>query len=234
MKVGNSWAMNAAKARPLRVALVDADPHAHAVFRRTTRELLADWASDIYLDPGEALLQAPSAKPTVLLVDVWAPGYRGLDCLGKLRMGLRDVRVVVYAKRSDQDAIVLPLAAGACGCLVKPAEPEHLAHVVRQVSQGWMSFCPVAERALIEFLHEQVLARTGHGLTARELEIARLLNQGARRKDIGLQLGIETATVRAHLSAIFWKLGIHSRKQLPDKLASGLEPPLQKEGCGKS
>jgi DNA-binding NarL/FixJ family response regulator len=102
------------------------------------------------------------------------------------------------------------LAAGAQGYLLKDAEPEELSRAIRSLMRGGAALEPkVAARLLGQFSDEDPREE----LSARELEVLKLLATGGSNKAIGLQLGLSENTVKTHISHIFAKLDVQSRAE---------------------
>jgi DNA-binding NarL/FixJ family response regulator len=101
------------------------------------------------------------------------------------------------------------LQAGARGILRRTAEPETMLKCLLAVTSGstWM------EDGIFETADNALEPRRSR-LTAREHQIAELVEQGLRNRDIGRTLGIQTGTVKIHLKHIFEKTGVHGRYSL--------------------
>lgn len=179
-------------------------------------------------DGEEAVALAHRLGPDVVVLDLHMPGSSGLDALRGLARTCPDVQAVVLTV-SDADADVLEaLAAGACGYLLKDTRADHLANSIRQAAEGHMVLSGEIARALMAHVRTnadtvarlddsrkaELSERDGHGtLTPREIEVLRLISEGADNTAIGLALSISPHTVKQYVTNIFEKLGVRSRVQ---------------------
>lgn len=206
----------------LRVVIADD----HHLFREGLRGMLEAGGMEVVgeaSDGEEAVAQARRLSPHVVVLDLHMPGYTGLDALRDLAHGGPEVQVVVLTV-SDADADVLDaLAAGACGYLLKDTRADRLADSIRQAAEGHMVLSGEIARALMTHVRS---ARSDDGqdvepsetedlqsLTPREVEVLRLISEGADNTAIGLELSISPHTVKQYVTNIFEKLGVRSRVQ---------------------
>jgi DNA-binding NarL/FixJ family response regulator len=123
------------------------------------------------------------------------------------------VRVVILAGELDEDGLLEAVRLGVRGVVLKEAGPEALVRCVRAVQAGgqWLDH-QVTSRALERLLARESDRQRGAGvLTPREAELARLVGEGLRNKEIAARLGISEGTVKIHLHRIYDKLGVSSR-----------------------
>jgi DNA-binding NarL/FixJ family response regulator len=161
--------------------------------------------------------------PDVLLLDLDLLGVGGIGDGPIIRAFSRDTKVVLLSGCPDEREGIRVLKAGARGYCNKSIEPQRLRKIVDRVHEGeiW------AERKLIPRLLDEYASHPDyrpHGLpkpdgrlsllTPREREIAFLIGAGASNKEIARRLGVGEGTVKAHLTAIFRKLGFSDRLQL--------------------
>lgn len=194
----------------LRVMVVDDE----RLFAELMRVALAN-AEDIEVagvvhDVATAIAQAPELRPAVVLSDYHLPDGTGADVARALRRSLPDVSVLVLT--GDPSAVVLADVArsGAVGHLTKARGLDEVVSAVRAAAGGEILFAPSELQRLL--LTEHQSDRTlEEPLTARELEVLRLLAGGTSTAASSELLGISPATLRAHVQAILRKLGAHSR-----------------------
>ncbi len=178
-------------------------------------------------DGGAPLASAPrAAGPDILIVDSRMKGALAL-CAEIKRMG---VPAVVFVAAPDDDTWASEaLGAGACGILAKTAGPEDLVKAVRAVHEGqiwarrhvmaaWMKHLAGARGPRFD---ETLLER---GLSEREREVFRHAAAGLSNKELAHRLAISQATVKAHLTHIFQKLGLRGRVELAAAY-HGILPP---------
>lgn len=161
----------------------------------------------------EALRLGAELHPDVILLDLRIEGLDGLEVLKKIKADHPDIRVLILSVHDEQSYVGQAVVAGADGYLLKTVSTEELVDGVRRVMAGEAVLHPAVARTV---LSEMTHLASGGGpaeLSARELEIVKLLAQGLSNKQIAvrLQLGIET--IKTHISSILSKLGAVDRTQ---------------------
>jgi DNA-binding NarL/FixJ family response regulator len=164
----------------------------------------------------DAIAVARTGRVDVLLLDVKMPGLSGIDVLRTLAADPpRCATVLLTAAVSDADAVEA-LRLGARGILLKESSPDTLLECVRRVARGesWIDNETVT-RALENVTRLEARgADPARALTARELDIVRMIAQGLRNKAIAERLSISEGTVKIHLHNIYEKLGLDGRLEL--------------------
>lgn len=158
------------------------------------------------------------ASPHILLGDARMQAALGL--CAELRQDPRCPRIILLGAEADEEWAVRALVAGARGILTKSAGAEQLIKAIRVVHEGQIW----ANKKVVARLVEQVALLSGatrgeralraERLSRREQEIGRLAADGLSNREIAGQLTISQATVKAHLTRIFRKLGVRDRTQL--------------------
>jgi DNA-binding NarL/FixJ family response regulator len=164
----------------------------------------------------DAIAVARSGNVDVLLLDVKMPGLSGIDVLRGLAADPpRCATVLLTASVSDADAVEA-LRLGARGIVLKESSPDTLLACVRHVSTGesWIDGETVARALETITRREARAADPARTLTARELDIVRMIAQGLRNKAIAERLSISEGTVKIHLHNIYEKLGLDGRLEL--------------------
>jgi len=147
-------------------------------------------------------------------MDLVMPGMDGVEATRRLVADQPQVQVVVLTSFSDQERILAALDAGAVGYLLKDVDPAELVRGVRAAARGESPLHPKAARSLLSSRTENRPAeRTNVELTPREAEVLNLLRQGLANKQIARALGISQATVKAHLTSVFQRIGVTDRVQ---------------------
>jgi len=145
-------------------------------------------------------------QPSLLLVDKGFGASNVIDWMRLLSAGDKPTAVIVWGTLMSEAEALRFLQAGAAGVIRKTASLQNLAECIRAVSAGgnWMES---------DVLRESLLpVRTGRSsLTPREVQVMELVERGFKNKDIGINLGIRTGTVKIHLKHIFEKTGIRGR-----------------------
>lgn len=145
----------------------------------------------------------------VVLLDLRLPEFSGVEVMRQIRALALPVRFLVLTTY-DTDAYLGPaLAAGANGYLLKDAMPDELLRAVRALAQGGGALEPgVAARLL-----ERVSENGSEALSARELDVLKLLVGGAGNKAIAVRLTLSENTVKYHVGNILSKLNVQSRSE---------------------
>lgn len=158
----------------------------------------------------EAVALCRELEPDVLLLDLSMPDLDGIEVTDQLRETAPGTRVVVFTSFSDRERIVRALDAGAIGYLLKDAEPEEILAAIRAAARGES---PIAPRAAAELLAHRKTRPSAVELTAREVEVLRLVVEGLANKQIARRLGISEKTVKGHLTNLFQRIGVADRTQ---------------------
>jgi DNA-binding NarL/FixJ family response regulator len=162
---------------------------------------------------GEAADGASAAElvarlhPDVVLMDLSMPGVDGVEATRRVRASSPGTRVVVLTSFSDRDRVAAALAAGAVGYQLKDCDPADLVAAVRSAAQGHAPLDPRVAGALLPTASPAPAA----GLSARELDVLRLLARGLANKQIARELGIAERTVKVHVGHVFRHLGVGDR-----------------------
>jgi len=160
-------------------------------------------------DGAEAIRLAQEHRPDVILMDLRMPGMDGSEATRRLLEEDPATQVVILTSFSERDEILSALDAGAIGYLLKDAEPDEVIRGVRAAAHGES---PLAPKAARELLGSRSSAPASQ-LTDREREVLRLVTRGLSNKLIARELGISEKTVKAHLTAIFQRIGVADRVQ---------------------
>jgi DNA-binding NarL/FixJ family response regulator len=200
---------------PIRVLIVDD----HAVVREGLRAFLAlqDGLEIVgeAADGVQALQQARSHKPDVILMDLVMPRLDGVGAMRQLRRDLPECRVIVLTSFLDDDRLLPAIQAGAAGYLLKNAEPAQLARAVREAHAGRAIIDPTVAARLVHALADGSASNPTRQdeLTRREREVLELIAGGRSNKRIALELGISEKTVKTHVGHLLAKLGVSDRTQ---------------------
>lgn len=187
----------------------------HAIVREGVRRLLSVSVEATILEAQtgrEALSMFRAEKPEVVLLDLNLPGSGGLDLLRRLLIEDAKTRVLIFSMHTTPLYVARALQAGAKGYVSKSAGAEELVEAIRQVIAGGR----YVERELAADLALNVLGSNDSGkpLSARELDIMRLLAKGKGLSDIADALGISYKTVANTCTAIKQKLLVERTSDL--------------------
>jgi DNA-binding NarL/FixJ family response regulator len=166
----------------------------------------------------EAVALARRLQPDVVLMDIRMPRLDGLEATRRLLDGPTRTRVVMLTTFDLDEYVFDALTAGASGFLLKDAPPEQLIAAIQVVAGGEALLAPSITRRLIEEFVRRPPPRSGPpsqlaGLTARELDVLRLLARGLSNAEIAAELVLGEATVKTHVGNLLTKLGLRDRVQ---------------------
>ena len=170
-------------------------------------------------DGVEALEAARRLRPDVALLDVRMPRLDGLEVTRRLAgAGAVDpVRVVVVTTFDLDEYVHAALRGGACGFLLKDAGPVLLVEAVRAAAAGESLISPAVTVRLLRQLSPPA-PRPGRvpreALSARELDVVRLVARGLTNAEVGAELFISLGTVKAHLGSVQAKLEVRNRVEI--------------------
>jgi DNA-binding NarL/FixJ family response regulator len=162
-----------------------------------------------YADCESAIAALVEEQPDVMLMDIELPGMNGIEGTRTLRSLYSDLDVIMLTIREDDQAIFDSLCAGACGYLIKTTRPNKILSAIEEAAGGGAPMSSAVARMVIDSFR-RVQPTT---LTAREVQILRLLCEGKSYKAIAGELFISQGTVHTHLKNIYRKLEVHSKTE---------------------
>jgi DNA-binding NarL/FixJ family response regulator len=170
-----------------------------------------------------ALEQVVVLQPDVVLMDMRMPVMSGITATQLMCERYPSVKVLALSTFDDDQYIAEAIRAGAKGYLLKDMPFQELADAIRFIYRGYTQMAPGLMERLMAKTPESSAKQTEAGLsetagfadlTAREVEVMRLVGVGATNREIAQQLFISEGTVKSHLTSIFNRLSLKNRSQL--------------------
>ncbi len=187
----------------------------HPIVRQGLRQLL-EVLDDLNVvgeaeDGDAAIEQVSNLLPDVVLMDLVMPGMNGVEATRQIREISPHTQVVVLTSHHE-DALVFPaIKAGALSYLLKSSLPEEVIDAVRSAARHEAHLHPRIAKRLMEEISGD--APSLERLTARELEVLKLIAQGQDNRQIAASLVVSEKTVKTHVSNILSKLQLSDRTQ---------------------
>jgi DNA-binding NarL/FixJ family response regulator len=198
----------------IRILIVDD----HAVVRAGLR-MLIDAQDDLEAvgeagSARDAIFQARSLKPDVVLMDVVMPDQSGLEVLPRLLEEHPQVKVLVLSMQDEPQYVRQAFAAGANGYVLKEAADTEVVSAIREVAHGGNYVHPTLGARLVAADAAAARRAEEDPLSEREHEVLRLLALGHTNQEISKQLYISVRTAETHRAHIMQKLRLSSRADL--------------------
>jgi DNA-binding NarL/FixJ family response regulator len=202
----------------MRILIVDD----HALVRRGMNYVVKEGFPDAEVLEAESSAAAldvlhGGGAVDLALVDVRMPDLDGLELLRAIKAEWAEMPVIMISTYENAPYVKRALADGAAGYLLKDATPEDLSQAINVALSG--SGNVLSPRVIQNLFEDQETSVNGHGrrneysLTQREHDILALLAEGRSNREIAQRLYLSEKTVKAHLAAIFRKLGVTNRTQ---------------------
>lgn len=161
-----------------------------------------------------ALREIPVLHPQLAVMDINLPRMNGIECVGRLKLRVPSMLVLMLTVYEDDDSVFRALKAGASGYLVKRDAAEKLLSALQEVQQGGAPMSAHIARQVVQFFHRSGPPEVeSERLSPREQEILDLLVKGLILKEVADQLSIGLETVRTHVNHIYLKLHVRSRTE---------------------
>jgi DNA-binding NarL/FixJ family response regulator len=163
----------------------------------------------------DSMVAALDASPDtdLVLLDLTMPGVRGFSGLLFLRSGRPSTPVIVVSGNEERAVIRHCMEFGAAGFIPKSNSLDTMRAAIAQVLDGGRWTPPEFDPSSAPNRESSAMARRLASLTPQQIRVLMMLSQGLLNKQIAYELGVSEATVKAHVSAIFQKLGVESRTQ---------------------
>ena len=199
--------------KKIRVLIVDD----HEMVREGLRALLEDEPEMSVVgearDGVEAVAEAVSLRPDVILMDLVMPHMDGIEAIRGIRKASPSSRILVLTSFADPKHVQGAIQAGALGYLLKDLERAELSRAIRAAAKGEPTLHPEAQKQLLEQVSGPGGSASRPALTPRESDVLRLIAKGMSNKEIGSSLDLTEGTVKGYVSAVLEKLGVADRTQ---------------------
>jgi two-component system, NarL family, response regulator NreC len=202
------------KEKPTKILVVDD----HAVVRSGLCMLLdAEQDLEVVGEAGDmrnAVFEARSLKPDVILMDVVLPGASGIEATAAVLKEAPDAKVLVLSMQDDPRYVREAFSAGASGYVLKEAADAELVDAVREVAAGGRYVHPELGARLVSAEADERAKADADPLSEREREVLRLLALGHTNQEIAKMLYLSVRTVETHRAHIMQKLTLQTRAEL--------------------
>jgi len=168
-------------------------------------------------DGEEAVRLSLEMEPDIVIMDIVMPRMNGIEASKRIKTVNPTTAVLILTAYDDDRYVLGLLEAGAAGYLLKSARIRDVLEAIRTIRMGESVVHPSIIAKLLAYTgrtgKDSDEARREHLLSAREMQVVRLVAKGMSNKDIAVHLGLTVRTVKAHLSNIFVKLDVASRTE---------------------
>ena len=208
---------------PIRLLIVDHQ----AVIRAGLHHLLESYPGVQVVgeaaDGVQAVSETLELGPQVVLMDTQLPNGQSLEALRQIKQLNLETKVLFFSTEDREEYLYETLRAGADGYVLKDIAPDELIQAIRAVARGEVPIQPQLAGRLLSRFGKQGRSAHSDTLTARELEVLRLLARGLRNKEIAARLSVSERTINFHLANIYQKLNVSGRTEALSKaLGQGL------------
>ena len=196
----------------MKILLVDD----HPLFMEGMRGILHKLEKDVSIHTTgsceEALSLIDNDDFDLVLLDINLPGISGLDGLQQIRHQLPATPLIVMSASEDRNKVLQAIERGAKGFIPKSSTPDIIITALQLVLSGGV-YLPMAVLDTVNSSQSKVNNTAGPNLTARQIEVLKLLAEGHSNKLIGRHLSMAENTVRVHVSAILRFLDVSNRTE---------------------
>jgi DNA-binding NarL/FixJ family response regulator len=166
----------------------------------------------------EALTLYQKLSPNVVLMDLQMPQMDGVAAIQAIRATDPDAKIVVLTAYDTDERILQAVQAGARGYLLKGAPRDDIFRAIRVVNLGGSLLEPAVAGKLLSHVGGIMRGESRDDeLTARELDVLKLMARGLRNKEIASELFITERTVKFHANSIYQKLEVNGRTEAVSK-----------------
>lgn len=180
----------------------------------------ADFVDNLYeADSAESGIEIfKENKIDLIIMDLGLPNMNGIDATSAIHSMNEDVKIVILTSHNDEKEVLDSIKAGANAYCSKEINPQKLVAVAQSVLDGAAWFDPIISHVVLKAatthqLNEVKQAKTDYNLTAREMQILKLIAEGYSNIDITKELSLSINTIKVHVASILQKLEVNDRLQ---------------------
>jgi DNA-binding NarL/FixJ family response regulator len=163
----------------------------------------------------EAVQICNKERPDIVLMDIGLPGLNGIEAMTEILRHAPETRVIILSIYDDEHHVVSAIRSGARAFVVKKASSQELLDALRAVTKGGSYLSPQVSDCLLQRiqsgnLESKPVASAVARLSARELQVLRLVAEGNSSKDIAVVLNLGLQTVRGYRKTMMNKLEVNN------------------------
>jgi DNA-binding NarL/FixJ family response regulator len=197
---------------PIRIVLADD----HALVRQGIKSVLEREGMHIVAeaaDGQEAVRQAESLNPDLVIIDIGMPTLNGMEAVREISHSCPKTKPILLTQHDEDQYVSEALDAGVKGYVLKSQVASDLVLAIQQVLRGQVYLSPGISGAVMSAYRSKA-KRPADPLTARERQVLQLIAEGKSTKDVASLLGVSVKTAESHRSRLMQKLDIHETASL--------------------
>lgn len=173
-----------------------------------------------YANAEDAVQGLPVADPDIVIMDINLPGMNGIECIQQVKLVCPQMQFMMYTIYENHEHVLEALSAGASGYLLKNTPANKIEESVKELYEGGSPMNSHIARKLVATFQKKPERnpQKEFNISNREQEILNLLAKGYLYKEIAVQCGISTGTVKQHIHNIYEKLHVQNRTEALNKV----------------